>query len=396
MIYFAAQIYLTTEAAELAGSAYAVGHRIALHFGFTAYLLCTEGPFPDHWRRVRDEVGVGADAGGSGNPPSNFPFMKKFWWMVDIAYSVRMAGWVQEPRDCLPPPPSPSRRTFLWKTSLKLIRNLIILDLLTLVFARNPVFDHRVHGPTDGPETYLAAIPLLRRAPYVLAFGLWLAHWFKILHDIAALVCVALGCSSPALWPDVWGRWGDAYTVRKLWGCVFQEPSRLSVHSSGLYQADVAPNDATGTNPRPILLQTLSRGSHTGLDALRAGKTCREQDFEIPSWYQSIVLHPTLHRFLPLRSLPLCRGIHVREADGPSLLQILPPPSRRHNSRRLYHLYCETLTTPQWSQTRSRESRRVLGRSDHKGCGLLLGDLMVLFDVAGIYRWCQPRRVLHY
>ena len=39
-----------------------------------------------------------------------------------------------------------------------------------------------------------------------------------IVHNVAALVCVGLGYSSPALWPDIWGRWRDGYTVRKLWG----------------------------------------------------------------------------------------------------------------------------------------------------------------------------------
>jgi len=38
------------------------------------------------------------------------------------------------------------------------------------------------------------------------------------MHNFMALVCVDLGCSSPTLWPDIWGRWGEAYTVRKLLG----------------------------------------------------------------------------------------------------------------------------------------------------------------------------------
>ncbi|KAF9780806.1 hypothetical protein BJ322DRAFT_1081825 [Thelephora terrestris] len=227
MIYLAAKIYITTEATEPAGVVYAVGHTIALNFGFTAYLMCTEGSFPNHWRRFRDEIGAGADANGSGNLPSNFPFVKKFWWMLDITHSSRMVGWVQEPKDCLPPPPPPSRTTFLWNTLLKLITNFLLLDLLTYVFAQNPVFDPRVHDPTDSPETYLAAVPLFRRAPYVLAFGLWLALFFKVLHNIAALVFVGLGRSSPTLWPDIWGRWGDAFTLRKLWGCMLSGPGKL-------------------------------------------------------------------------------------------------------------------------------------------------------------------------
>ena len=220
MVCVATQIYLKLDPADTSiTSAYGVGQRIGLHFGFTAYYLWSEGSFPDHWRRVRDEVNAKAD--GSDTRPSNFPLTKKFWWMLDLAYSVRMVGWVQEPKDCLPAPPPPSRRTFIRKTFLKLIFNYALLDLLTLMMAKNPAFDSSIHDPTDGPETYFAAVPLLRRAPYVFGLGLWLAAALHLMHDILALVCISLGGSSPTLWPSVWGRWQDAFTIRKLWGYVF-------------------------------------------------------------------------------------------------------------------------------------------------------------------------------
>ena len=218
MIYLAARIYQTLEVSEPLAAGYAVGFRIGLHLGSVVYLLWAEGSFPDHWRRVRDEVHVQAD--GLDNLPSNFPSVKKIWWMLDIAHNVRMVGWVQEPRGCLPPPPSPSRSKFLWKTFSTFLLNTILLKLLTLVFAQSPAFDPRVHAPTDGPEAYLSAVPLLRRVPYVLSVGLKIAAPFIVSHSLLSLVCVGIGQSSPTLWPDMWGSWGDAYTVRKLWGCV--------------------------------------------------------------------------------------------------------------------------------------------------------------------------------
>jgi len=220
MIYVAAQIYLTQEFTDPLKVTFGVGFTIASHFIFTAYLLFAEGSFPDHWRRVRDEVHTNANAGGLDKPPSNFPLAKKIWWMVDIAYSVRMIGWVQEPRDSMPPHPKHSRRTFLWKTFLKFIVNTAVTDFMESVHAPSPAFDHRLHDPTDGSEAYLAAVPLLRRVPCVLAFGIGVGTGMSAIHNFMALVCVGLGYSSPALWPDIWGRWGDAYTVRKLWGYV--------------------------------------------------------------------------------------------------------------------------------------------------------------------------------
>jgi len=140
--------------------------------------------------------------------------------MVEIANGVRMIGWVQEPRGCMPPHPPPSRRTFLWKTFFKLVKNAITADLITSALALSPAFDDRVHDPTDGPEAYLAAIPLLQRVPYIMAWSIGTAASVCAMHNIMALVCVGLGYSSPTLWPEMWGRWGDAYTVRRLWGYV--------------------------------------------------------------------------------------------------------------------------------------------------------------------------------
>jgi hypothetical protein len=219
--YVVAQIFQTTEVTDPISRTYLVGLWIGYHFVFTTYLLCAEGTFPDHWRRVRDEVSAGADPGDSDNLPSNFPLTKKLWWMIDITYSFRMVGWIQEPRDHLPPHPPPSRPMFLWKTFIRVVvGTFLVPDLITLVTGQSPAFDSRLHDPTDGPETYLAAIPFLRRVPYILAFGFSTANALSTSYRIVALASVGLGFSSPALWPDMWGRWGEAYTVRKLWGYV--------------------------------------------------------------------------------------------------------------------------------------------------------------------------------
>ena len=220
MVYTAGKIYSTPEFTDPLTTTYVMGCTIAAQFTFTAYLLFSEGTFPNHWRRVRDEVDAKAESGGSDRLPSNFPFAKKLWWMIDLTHSVRMVGWVQEPKNCLPPHPSPSRRAFIRDTFLKLLTNIVIFDFASSVSALTPAFDHRLHDPTDGPETYLAAIPLLYRVPYVLSHGVSAGTVLSGMHNVLALVCVGIFQSSPTLWPDLWGRWGDAFTVRKLWGYV--------------------------------------------------------------------------------------------------------------------------------------------------------------------------------
>jgi len=211
-IYLARQTCQTPEVTDPLKLTHAVGCAIAHNFMFRLYLLFSEGSFPDHWRRVRDEVHAEGDV---DKPPSNFPFTKKVWWAVDIAHSNRMIGWVQEPRGCMPPHPPPSRRTFLRKTFFKFIKNAITADLTTSVLALSPAFDNRVHDPTDGPEAYLAAVPLSHRIPYILTWSIGVEASISATHNVIALVCVGLGNSSPTLWPDMWGSWEDAYTVRR-------------------------------------------------------------------------------------------------------------------------------------------------------------------------------------
>ena len=229
MICVAAQICRTSSGTtEQITPIYLAGVMTAFHLTFTAYLLFAEGFFPNNWRRVRDGVLAEPDTGGSDNSPSNFPFMKKLWWMLDIAHSTRMIGWVQEPQKCFPGRPPPSRKAFLRETFLKLIVNIVIIDLSTSVSARCPAFDSRFpHDSAYSLNTILAVLPFLHHAPYVLAFGVMTAAWLSAVHNIAALAFVGLGHSSPTLWPDMWGHWGDAYTIRKLWGYVLCGASSL-------------------------------------------------------------------------------------------------------------------------------------------------------------------------
>ena len=220
MGYVAIQIYLTPEVTDPLTVTYTVGSTVTFYLIFTAYILFAEGTFPDYWRRVRDEVHAEADADGEARLPSNFPLTKKLWWMVDIAYSVRLIGWVQEPRDHMPPHPPSSRRTFLRNTFVKLLTNAVVVDFATSVLALSPAFDRRLHDPADGPETYLAAVPFFRRVPYILAYGIMIGTGVGAAHNIMALMCVGLGYSNPALWPDICGRWEDGYTLRNFWGYV--------------------------------------------------------------------------------------------------------------------------------------------------------------------------------
>ena len=112
MSYLAGQTYLTQEVTDAMSLQYFVGFMIATHFGFMTYISFAEGSFPDHWRRVRDELHAKT---GSDNLSSDFLMMRKLHWIVDISWDTRMVGWVRKPRTSISRhahPPSP-RREFL-------------------------------------------------------------------------------------------------------------------------------------------------------------------------------------------------------------------------------------------------------------------------------------------
>lgn len=49
----------------------------------------------------------------------------------------------------------------------------------------------------------------------------WLVMTYAILkmyYEVASLLAVGLGISRSEDWPDMFGNWSDAYTVRRLWG----------------------------------------------------------------------------------------------------------------------------------------------------------------------------------
>lgn len=109
---------------------------------------------------------------------------------------------------------------------LKLILNFVVLDLVSL------------DDPADVPEAYLAAVSLLRRVPYILAFCLKAEVELGTVYNIVALVCVGLVGSDPTLWPGIWENWRRIYRSESL-GVRIGQPStphdidRISVGDHG-------------------------------------------------------------------------------------------------------------------------------------------------------------------
>ena len=113
----------------------------------------------------------------------------------------------------MPPYPTCTRLSFVVLRGLKLAWYLFLVDIWHVWMDFNPRFR----------LTYGAAREAYASRPWLLVFNcFWFiagAHCIGIvLYESVALMAVALGMSEPRVWPVAFGKWRDAYTVRRFWG----------------------------------------------------------------------------------------------------------------------------------------------------------------------------------
>jgi hypothetical protein len=203
---------------------YAVGFHVSFQLCSMFSFVYVEKGFPDVWRRVKDESSGAADSIDDDNNestrrPSNFSLRRKIGWMMDLAFSPRRVGWVQEPRQTLPRHPTCSRWRFIWSRILYALVNVVLLDLAISYEAGNPSFDTRLHRPeTIGPSAYMAARSLWSRLPDIVAWTAAMVNGVCLTHTVIAIPSVMLGLSEPGDWPAMFGPFRDMYTVRRFWG----------------------------------------------------------------------------------------------------------------------------------------------------------------------------------
>lgn len=77
---------------------------------------------------------------------------------------------------------------------------------------------HVEYGPT---ATSFAALPFHQRCLTVYFFGAAGYATIYVQYTLLSIVCVMSGFSEPKRWPDLFGKWRDAYTIRRIWGYVF-------------------------------------------------------------------------------------------------------------------------------------------------------------------------------
>jgi hypothetical protein len=143
---------------------------------------------------------------GQKEPVSNSGIWARLKWGLQLLVSGRGVGWAHEPRSVLPPHPTLTRTQFVLSRFGRLVAYTLIYDLINILFLKD----------------FLSSDERIGK----LAWRSWAISFFAISariivtgpHLVCSMICVGSGLSEPTVWPHLFGKWSDAYTVRRFWG----------------------------------------------------------------------------------------------------------------------------------------------------------------------------------
>ncbi|TFY67107.1 hypothetical protein EVJ58_g1852 [Rhodofomes roseus] len=179
------------------------------------YLLWMTNPIRD-FRHERDYTA-----------PDELPFLRRVHWALCIMNNPRGVGWNYQVAN-VPPPPSESRWYFVRRRLRRAFYYYMLLDLIQCYEHQHPLFSLRgTGGPSVTSQGYLL------RPVDIFARVASVAFELAMQHALFAAAMVTLGLSLPRDWPDIYGRWSDAYTVRRFWGRSYHQMLRRVTASTG-------------------------------------------------------------------------------------------------------------------------------------------------------------------
>ncbi|KAG1744631.1 membrane bound O-acyl transferase family-domain-containing protein [Suillus paluster] len=136
------------------------------------------------------------------------PWFKRFIWASQLCGSPRGVGWNHQVKN-LPEHSAKSRKEFVLSRLMNAAKHFLWFDLAHFYIRHDPAFQS---------AAAFASQMLTRR---ILACGAFLVFNYcigVIIHSFISALVVSCTSSEPSSWPDLFGKWGDAYTIRRFWG----------------------------------------------------------------------------------------------------------------------------------------------------------------------------------
>lgn len=173
-------------------------------------------------------------------PAYQLPYSRRFFWLMSIP--LRGIGWSFKANHSVPSvePHHLTRRAFVASRLYRVFAYYILFEVVQLYMHCNPIF--------------LSEAPLLSQGYFlgwlnIMAIPLRIYTSLNWTYSLVAMIAVGTTLHEPRSWPAPFGKWKDAYTIRRFWGCV---EIRVPLHSALIplaitdaHQADLAPIRST-------------------------------------------------------------------------------------------------------------------------------------------------------
>ncbi|KAI0926545.1 hypothetical protein AcW1_002493 [Taiwanofungus camphoratus] len=179
------------------------------------YLLWLTNPL-ENFRHEQDAVA-----------PASRPILRRVYSALCVLQNHRGVGWNYHVAN-VPARPSETRWKFVRMRLLRVSRYVFLLDAAATYQRNNPLFSLRGENALSvGAQGYVwRCVNILAR--FSMPFGM-----MDMRYSLLSVVLVTLGLSEPKDWPDLYGSWADAYTVRRFWGRTWHQLIRRYVSAYG-------------------------------------------------------------------------------------------------------------------------------------------------------------------
>ncbi|KAG2119423.1 membrane bound O-acyl transferase family-domain-containing protein [Suillus clintonianus] len=141
-------------------------------------------------------------------PAHELPWVEKFIWATQLCGSPRGVGWNHQVKN-MPEHSGESKQDFVYSRLMKAAKHLLWFDLAQFYIR---------HDPASKSAAAFASQIFIRR---ILGCGACMVMYYCVgvtIHALISALIVSCTSSEPGSWPDLFGNWEDAYTIRQFWG----------------------------------------------------------------------------------------------------------------------------------------------------------------------------------
>ncbi|KAJ8489854.1 hypothetical protein ONZ51_g2666 [Trametes cubensis] len=160
-------------------------------------------------------------------PLTTKPLFKRIGYALCILRNYRLIGTNAQVAN-VPPPFKGTRSQFLRRRFWQLVVTIITFDITESWVHMHPHLYMPSGSDSDAVNLHFPAGPVgyLARSACMAVWLVMIYSLLRLLYFSFSFAVVAAHLADPEDWPDVFGTWSDAYTVRHLWGRAWHQNLR--------------------------------------------------------------------------------------------------------------------------------------------------------------------------